>query len=187
MRHQPTPFEQIVRHLPWSRFDGLVRKHRLDRYTDFTPRKHLLALLGGIFGGQQGLRATATTLAPNSGALRLLGGKAPARSTLSEANRNRSADFFVDLLMDLINQCNRTARRALRDAVRLIDATHLNLGKRMQRWFGLTRGSVAAKLHVVFDPSAQKPVFFALTAAKVNDITAAKTQLPIEPGATHVF
>ena len=38
----------------------------------------------------------------------------------------------------------------------------------------------------MFDPSAQKPVFFAVTPARINDITAAK-QMPIEPGATYVF
>jgi len=78
-------------------------------------------------------------------------------------------------------------RRALRGVVRLIDATHLGLGPRMRRWFGLHDGHVAAKLHVVFDPSAQKPVFFAVTPARINDITAAKQMLPIEPGATYVF
>ena len=45
----------------------------------------------------------------------------------------------------------------------------------------------AAKLHVVYDPAAQRPVFFDLTRARINDITAAKCLLPIEPGATYVF
>lgn len=187
MRHQATLFEQVVQHFPWTQFDRLVRQHRLERHTAFTPRKHFLALLGGVLGGQQGLRATATALAPNNGALRLLGGKAPPRSTLSEANRSRPAALFVDLLQELISQFNRTTRRTLRAVVRLIDATHLGLGKRMQRWFGLHQGKVAAKLHIVFDPSAPKPVFFALTPANINDITAAKTQMPIETGAPYVF
>jgi hypothetical protein len=127
-----------------------------------------------------------TTLAPHNGALRLLGGKAPARSTLADATRTRPAELFIDLLHELIGHANRTLRRALRGVVRLIDATHLGLGPRMRRWFGLHDGHVAAKLHVVFDPSAQKPVFFAVTPARINDITAAK-QMPIEPGATYVF
>ena len=37
------------------------------------------------------------------------------------------------------------------------------------------------------DPAAQKPVYFDLTPARINDITAAKCLLPIEPGATYVF
>ena len=46
---------------------------------------------------------------------------------------------------------------------------------------------MAAKLHVVYDPAAQKPVYFDITPARINDITAAKDLLPIEPGATYVF
>ncbi len=57
----------------------------------------------------------------------------------------------------------------------------------MRHWLGLHKGKVAAKLHVVFDPCAPKPVFFALTAARINDITAAKQLLPIENGAIYVF
>jgi len=187
MRHQATLFEQIIQQFPWDRFDRLVRQHELDRYTGFTPRKHFIALLGGILSGQQGLRATSAALAPNDGALRLLGGKAPPRSTLSDANRDRPAELFIDLLHELLGHLNRAFRRTLKTALRLIDATHLGLGKRMQRWFGLHCGKVSAKLHVVFDPSAQKPVFFDITPANVNDITAAKTLMPIEKGATYVF
>jgi hypothetical protein len=188
MRHQATLFEQIVEHFPWRRFDHYVRKHQADRrQRSFTSRQHFLALLAGTLGGQHGLRALVAALAPNSGALRLLGGKAPARSTLAEATRTRPADLFVDLLQELIAQLHRPARRALKSAVRLIDATYLDLGQRMQHWLGLHQGKVAAKLHVVFDPCAQKPVFFALTPARLNDITAAKCLLPIEPGATYVF
>jgi hypothetical protein len=188
MRHQPTVLEQVVERFPWQRFDHHVRRHGADNnQRGFTARQHFLALLGGALGGQQGLRPLVTALAPNSGALRLLGGKAPARSTLADATRTRPAELFIDLFQELIGHVNRTMRRALRGLVRLIDATHLGLGPRMRRWFGLHDGHVAAKLHVVFDPSAHKPVFFAVTPARINDITAAKQMLPIEPGATYVF
>ena len=188
MRHRPTLFEQIVTRFPWQRFDHHARRHAADHgQRGFTTRHHFLALLGGALGGQQGLRPLVTTLAPHNGALRLLGGKAPARSTLADATRTRPAELFIDLLQELIGHANRTMRRTLRGVVRLIDATHLGLGPRMRRWFGLHDGHVAAKLHVVFDPSAQKPVFFAVTPARINDITAAKQMLPIEPGATYVF
>ena len=41
-------------------------------------------------------------------------------------------------------------------------------------------------MHIVYDPDADRPVYFAVTPANVNDITAAKA-MPIEPGATYVF
>jgi hypothetical protein len=86
MRHQPTVFEQVVERFPWQRFDRHVRNHGTDDdQRGFTARQHFLALLGGALGGQQGLRPLVATLAPNSGALHLLGGKAPVRSTLADA------------------------------------------------------------------------------------------------------
>src|SRR5579875_1906690 len=189
MRHQATVLEQTVEHFCWDRFDRLVRQHRADEaQRGFTSRHQFFALLAEALGGHGGLRKLVASLAPNSGALRLLGGKAPARSTLSDAMRNRPAALFYDLFQALLCHASyRKMRQSLREAVRLIDATHLDLGQRMKRWFGLLKGHVAAKLHVVFDPAAQRPVYFALTKAWINDNTAAKCLLPIEPGATYVF
>ena len=42
------------------------------------------------------------------------------------------------------------------------------------------------KSHVVYDPDLGRPVYHAVTAANVNDITAAKA-MPVEAGATYVF
>jgi len=189
MRHQATLFEQTVSHFCWDRFDRLVRQHGADAaQRGFTSRHHFLVLLAEALGGHGSLRKLIAALAPNGGALRLLGGKAPARSTLSDAMRDRPAELFFDLLQELLCHAgHRRMRQALREAVRLIDATHLSLGTRMKRWFALHKGTVAAKLHVVFDPAAQRPTYFALTQARINDITAAKCLLPIEPGATYVF
>jgi DDE family transposase/uncharacterized protein DUF4372 len=189
MRHQATAFEQIVEHFPWARFDHHVRSHHADdEQRGFTSRHHFLALLAGALGGQAGLRPLIASLAPNSGALRLLGGVAPARSTMADAMRERPAQFFIDLLLELVGHVSKPCeRQALKTAVRLIDATQLDVGNRMRHWLGLTQNQVVAKLHVVFDPRAQKPVFFALTSARSNDITAAKELLPIEKGAVYVF
>jgi IS4 transposase len=41
-------------------------------------------------------------------------------------------------------------------------------------------------VHVIYDADADRPIYAAVTAAKVNDIAMAK-QMPIEPGATYVF
>ena len=47
-------------------------------------------------------------------------------------------------------------------------------------------GVCGAKLHVIYDPDADRPIYAAVSAANVNDITLAQ-QMPIEPGATYVF
>src|ERR1700741_950728 len=123
MRHQASLLEQAIQRFPWHRFEHHVRQHGADdTQRGFTARMHFLALLGGALGGHQGLRPLVAALAPNRGVLRLLGGKAPARSTLADANRSRPAELFIDLLEELIGHLNRPTRRAIKSAVRLIDA-----------------------------------------------------------------
>ena len=39
---------------------------------------------------------------------------------------------------------------------------------------------------MIYDADADRPIYAAVSAAKVNDITAAQ-QMPIKPGATYVF
>ena len=43
-----------------------------------------------------------------------------------------------------------------------------------------------AKVHVIYDADAGQPIYASVTAAKINDITAAK-EMPVEAGATYVF
>lgn len=77
-------------------------------------------------------------------------------------------------------------RRHAREAIRLIDATILPLNSLSESWASYEAHAPGAKLHVVFDPDAQTPVHFAVTARRINDITAAKA-MPIEAGATYVY
>jgi IS4 transposase len=74
----------------------------------------------------------------------------------------------------------------MRQAVRLIDATSIRLNALSSAWAQFSRGVCGAKLHVVYDLQDERPIYFVVTKANVNDITPAKT-LKIEPGATYVF
>lgn len=188
MRHQPTVFETLLQPISWPAFDRLVERHQADqRARSFDSRDHLVAMIGAALGGLHGLRQTVAGLRPGSGALHLLGREPPSRSTLADANRNRPAGLFMDCLQMVLACLHRQARRDITDAVRLIDSTQVNLGLRMRRWIGLHCDEPMAKIHVVHDPREDRPVYFALTSARINDITAAKELLPIEPGATYVF
>jgi len=112
--------------------------------------------------------------------------RAPKRSTLSDANAARPAALFCDLFNDLLAQAQRGLRKASKEAIRLIDATSISLSSLSKDWATYEAHGCATKLHVVFDPDAEVAVHFAVTPARVNDITAAKA-MPIEPGATYVF
>jgi IS4 transposase len=68
----------------------------------------------------------------------------------------------------------------------LIDSTGLRLAGVGAQWARYSSDVFGAKAHIVYDPDLGRPVYHVMTAANVNDITAAK-QMPIEAGATYVF
>ncbi len=86
----------------------------------------------------------------------------------------------------MIARAHRGLRRALAETTYLIDATGLRLDARSLDWARFSEGVCGAKLRVIYDPDDARPIYAAITAARVNDITAAQA-MPIEPGATYVF
>jgi hypothetical protein len=86
----------------------------------------------------------------------------------------------------MLKQAHSGLRRAGEDAVRLIDSTSLRLSSLSEDWATFSTDVFGAKAHIVYDPNADYPIYFAVTPANINDITAAKA-MPIEPGATYVY
>jgi putative transposase len=69
--------------------------------------------------------------------------------------------------------------------VELIDASPIPLGKlcKWSKWNGRIRGM---KLHVVYDPQADRPCCVEITPANVNDVEIGQ-RTPIKAGTTYVF
>lgn len=186
MHHQNSVFHGLTKYVPWGAFDRLVEEHGADhRVRRLTTRSQLIALLYGQLGGATGLREIVTGLESHADRLYHLGAAAPSRSTLSDANANRCHRVFSDLFAVMIGQAQRGLRKAMGDAVRLVDATSLKLTG-LDKWAQFTANVHGAKLHVLYDPTADRPLYFEVTAARVNDITVARA-MPIEAGATYVF
>jgi hypothetical protein len=93
---------------------------------------------------------------------------------------------FTDLLAMMMKQAHRGLRRKLAETTYLIDATSARLNQRSASWAQFSAGVCGAKVHVIYDADADRPIYAAVSPANVNDITIAK-QMPIEPGATYVF
>ena len=144
-----------------------------------------MALLYAQLSGAQSLREIEAGLSSHRARLYHLGMQPPARSTLADANAVRPSAVFSGLFAHMVGQASRGQRKKLGEAVRLIDSTGLKLSG-LSGWASFSTGVCGAKLHVVYDPDADRPLYAALTTARVNDITAAK-QMPIEAGATYVF
>lgn len=187
MRHQNSVFHTVLKHVPWHRFDELVEAHGADRRVRrLSTKSQFVALLYGQLSGASSLREIVTGLQSHQARLYHLGAAAVCRSTLSDANACRPVAVFGELLGAMMAQAHRGLRRKLAEATYLIDATTLPLDSRSLDWARWSSRSIAAKLHVIYDPDADRPVYSVVTAAKVNDITVAQ-KMPIEPGATYVF
>ena len=187
MRHHNTLLHGLLQFIPWPRFEALVDEHGSDRgVRKLSSKSQLIALLHAQLSGASSLREVEATLASQEARLYHLGASAPRRSTLADANAERSADVFCGLFETLLAQAHPGLRRASCDAVRLIDATSVSLTAHAQNWAGISERGCGAKLHVVLDPDAVLPVHFVVTSRRVNDITPAKA-MPIEAGATYVF
>jgi hypothetical protein len=187
MRHQHSVLHGVLKHVPWRVFERLVEEHGADRRVRrLTTKSQLVALLYGQFAGASSLREIEAALSSHAARLYHVGARGVSRSTLADANAGRPVGVFTGLLAHLIAQTSRGLRREVGEAVRLIDSTGLRLAGLGSEWASYSAGVCGAKMHVVYDPDAGCPLYAAVTAAKVNDVLAARA-MPVEPGATYVF
>ena len=187
MRHQNSVFHSLTKHIPWFIFERTVEKHGADRSVrKLTTKRHFIALLYGQLSGATSLREIVTGMTSHQTRLYHVGAAPVKRSTMSDANSQRPWQVFSELFAQMLPQAHRGLRRAAADAVRLIDSTSIRLSSLSEGWATFSADVFGAKAHIVYDPNADRPVYFAVTPANVNDITAAKA-MPIEPGATYVY
>ena len=187
MRHRNSVFHDLLKLVPWAAFERLVEEHGSDDGTrSFTSRQQLGALLFAQLSGAGSLREIEATMASHRGRLYHCGAVAPKRSTFADANRARDFRIFSGLFEAMLAGASRGFRRKMADAVRLIDSTGLRLSGVGAEWARFSTSVFGAKAHVVYDPDLGRPIYHAVTAANINDITAAK-EMPIEAGATYVF
>jgi hypothetical protein len=187
VRHQNSVLRDLLKRVPWSVFDRLVADHGADHRVRRLPTKaQFIALLYGQLSGAVSLREIVDGLESHAVRLYHVGGRPVSRSTLADANAQRSSLVFSELFAAMVGQAHRGLRRALGEAVYLIDSTGLRLCGPGSEWARFSAQACGAKVHVVYDPDADRPIYAAVTAANVNDITAAQA-MPIEAGATYVF
>lgn len=188
MRAQATLFSHLLQHLPWAGFDRAVAAHAMDKgHRVLDARSHLVALMAGQLTEAHGLRDIEAALFAHAPSLRRRRIVPACRSTLADANRVRPAAAFEAVIPALLAQLSPAKARQVGKDLRLVDSTLIHPGSGAEDWASFQNGKVAAKVHVVYDPKAELPVFYELTSGNTNDITVAKAKMPIEPGATYVF
>lgn len=78
MRHENSLMHELLKQLPWARFDQLVDEHDADRgVRRLTTKSQLVALIHAQLSGASSLREIEATLASHEARLSHLGVKAP--------------------------------------------------------------------------------------------------------------
>lgn len=187
MRHYNSVFHDLLKRVPWERFSELVGAHGSDKHVRrLSTKDQFIALLYGQLSGASSLREIVGGLESHGARLYHLGGRPVQRSTLADANAGRPCEVFTELFATMVGQAHRGLRRAVGEATYLIDSTGLRLNAMSADWARFSAGVCGAKVHVIYDADAARPIYAAVTAARVNDITAAQA-MPVEAGATYVF
>ena len=161
MPHQNIVFHGLLKQIPWATFDRLVEEHdaAADERT-IKGRAHLIAMLLAQFCGARGLREIETSLKSHADKLYHLGGCTISKSALSTANALRPrAEVFGGLLSALISQLQAGYRRKVRDCVRLIDSTRVQLCSLSGTWATFSTDVCAAKAHIIYDPDADQRAY----------------------------
>jgi hypothetical protein len=180
-------FHAILKLVPWGALERAIEQRGAqDAVRGFSYRSHLVAMLYAQFAGAVSLRDVEAGLNSHANRLYHLHATPPCRSTLGDANRYRPAEIFSDLLGEMIQKSHRKLRKAMDGVTLLVDSTGLALNALSSDWAQFSATVCGAKLHVVYDPNADCPVYTAFSAANLNDITAAKA-MPIVPKATYVY
>ena len=172
---------QLFSCIGFATINRAVRKHNANHYYKRIPfRVHLVTLLYGVFSYCNGLRELCEGMLACEGKLTHLGlDKAPARSTLSDANSRRSYRVFESLYFELVRQYisfisdSRLKGLSIRN-LKIIDSTTIRLFSDILRGVGRnpldgSRKKGGIKVHTLMDAFSGVAEFVRITAAKEHD------------------
>lgn len=187
MKHRNTVFYQLLTFLPRQRFQAMVDRHKGDHRTrTLSCWDQLIALLFGQFSGRQSLRDLEDSFNSKQAHHYHLGTRTIRRSSLSDANYKRPVAIFHETFFYLLEKVrSQLSGKSAAEMVRLIDSTTIDLNRNQFEWAKFRSTKAGVKLHTVYDPNAEVPVYFEMTHAKVND-RKALTSLPMLSGVTYV-
>ena len=172
---------QILCCIPTSVITKACKQHKSNRYYKRLPlRVHLVSLLYGVFSYCNGLREICEGMLGCEGKLAHLGlDRAPARSTLSDANTKRSYLVFEAIYFELLRRYHsfisdsRLKGLSIRN-LKIIDSTTIRLFSDILRGVGRnplegSRKKGGIKVHTLMDAFSGVTEFLRITEAKVHD------------------
>jgi hypothetical protein len=188
-----TVFSQLMDFVPVHEFQRCVERHgghyKMQRFTCWTQ---FLAMAFAQLTYRESLRDIEACLHAIPRRLYHMGirGRVP-KSTLADANENRSWRIFADFGQMLIRQARELYAGEslgfdLDHAAYALDATTIDLCLSLFPWARFRRRKGAVKLHTLLDLRGSIPSFVRITDGKTGDV-AVLDEIPLEPGAFYVM
>jgi Transposase DDE domain/Domain of unknown function (DUF4372) len=192
-------FGQLISLLPKQRIVNIIRQHQSDRYTKkFKTWDHLVVMLFASLSNCTALREIESGIAGfHTKLLHLSMSWLPRRSTLSDANAQRSAEVF-----EAIFEATYThVRPFLPDSLPksqlwlqklfLIDSTTITLFKAIMKASGCPQANGkrkgGVKIHIGMQLSENTPSVVRITPAAASDSQFMSRFKDIQPGTILVF
>lgn len=172
---------QVISHIPKSLISEAIIRHNANYYYKKIPvRVHLVSLLYGVLSFCNGLREICEGMLACQGKISHLGlEKAPARSTLSDANNKRSYVVFETIYFSLVKHYisfisdSRLKGLSIKN-LKIIDSTTIQLFSEILKGVGRnpkdgSRKKGGIKVHALMDAFSGVTEFLRITAAKEHD------------------
>ena len=189
--------KQLLKLISPSSITRTVSQHNSDRYYKrFKTYDHLVTMLYATLSGVSSLRELSTILLACEGRIGHLNLKYfPKRSTLSDVNKNRSAQVFASIYYSLFN----TYRMFLSDSsplslpvkhLKIVDSTTISLFSDILKGVGRNpingkkKGGI--KMHTMINALEDVPCLIRFSSAATHDHTFLK-DLNLEKGSFVVF
>ena len=193
--------KQMLNLIPRGMINRIARETGVDKKSrTFSPTSHLAAMLFAQLSRAMGLNDVCDWLRLKAVALARFGVTPPSRNGLSNANKERDAQFaeklFWEALGHLQNSCPSFATgrkgkgllRRFKVRIHAVDSTVMQLVANCMDWAKHRRRKAAAKMHLRLDLHSFLPTFAIVdTAGQHDNKRAREVCAGILPGEVVVF
>ena len=181
-RSKFSTLKQIRTYIPGHLVAKLARSHGIDKKCrTFSPWSHVVSLLYAQLAHSSGLNNVCAGLRLHKGKLGAIrGATPPSRNTLSNANKNRSADMAEELFWSVFEHLKTLSPsfggktykgfpRRFKRVIHAVDSTTIQLVANCIDWAKHSIKKATSKLHLRLDLQSFLPAFAIVDTAKHND------------------
>jgi hypothetical protein len=171
-------FAQIFELIPHHQFHKCVEKHQGNKkVTSLSCWEQFLCMSFGQLTRKESLRSIVTCINAHKPKLYHLGFSSPiARTTLLDANENRSWKIYYDfaqILIPIVRKLyinDQKFKFEIDNPLYAIDSTTIDVCLNVFKWAKYKKKKGAVKVHTQLDLRGNIPTFIVITNGKVHDI-----------------